>query len=101
MRAALYASSPTMDRGLLSRFIHPRCGQGSPVGYDRIQHGKVGWRNAVRRFDPFRVRYSRVGQRLSRLLTDQTATVNPVKNADPLEVMLPIIRNVQLLRPSS
>jgi NAD(P)-dependent dehydrogenase (short-subunit alcohol dehydrogenase family) len=39
--------------------------------------------------------------RLPRLLTDQTATVNPVKNDDPLEVMLPIIRNVQLLRPGS
>jgi acyl dehydratase/NAD(P)-dependent dehydrogenase (short-subunit alcohol dehydrogenase family) len=39
--------------------------------------------------------------RLPRLLTDQTATVNPVKNDDPLEIMLPIIRNVQLLRPSS
>ena len=34
--------------------------------------------------------------RLPRLLTDQTATTIPVKNADPLDVMLPIIRNVQL-----
>jgi NAD(P)-dependent dehydrogenase (short-subunit alcohol dehydrogenase family) len=42
-----------------------------------------------------------VVSRLPRLLTDQTATVAPVKNADPLEVMLPIIRNVQLLRPGS
>jgi hypothetical protein len=44
-----------------------------------------------------RVRVSR----LPRLLTDQTATVNPVKNDDPLEIMLPIIRNVQLLRANS
>ena len=34
-------------------------------------------------------------ERLPRLLTDQTATVPPVSNGDPLEVMLPIIRNVQ------
>ena len=33
--------------------------------------------------------------RLPRLLTDQTATVSPGKNADPFEVMLPIIRRVQ------
>jgi hypothetical protein len=32
--------------------------------------------------------------RLPRLLTDQTATVDLVKNADPLEVMLPIVSNV-------
>jgi hypothetical protein len=38
--------------------------------------------------------------RLPRLLTYQTATVNPAKNADPLEVMLPIMSNVRLLRPS-
>lgn len=42
-----------------------------------------------------------VVSRLPRLLTDQTATLAPVRNADPLEVMLPIIRNVQLLRLSS
>jgi acyl dehydratase/NAD(P)-dependent dehydrogenase (short-subunit alcohol dehydrogenase family) len=35
-------------------------------------------------------------ERLPRLLTDQTATVPPVRNGDPLEVMLPIIRNVQM-----
>lgn len=39
--------------------------------------------------------------RLPRLLTDQTATISPVKNADPLEVMLPIIRQVQSLWPGS
>ena len=33
--------------------------------------------------------------RLPRLLTDQTATVSPHGNADPFEVMLPIIRKVQ------
>ena len=33
--------------------------------------------------------------RLPRLLTDQTATLPPVKRADPLEIMLPIIRKVQ------
>jgi len=33
--------------------------------------------------------------RLPRLLTDQTATLSPSKNADPFEVMLPIIRKVQ------
>jgi hypothetical protein len=38
-------------------------------------------------------------RRLLPLSTDQTATVNPVKNADPLEVMLPLIHNVQLLPP--
>jgi acyl dehydratase/NAD(P)-dependent dehydrogenase (short-subunit alcohol dehydrogenase family) len=42
-----------------------------------------------------------LASRLPRLLTDQTATVNPVKNDDPLEIMLPIIRNVQLLRANS
>ena len=34
-------------------------------------------------------------ERLPRLLTDQTASVPPVRTADPLEVMLPIIRKVQ------
>jgi len=33
--------------------------------------------------------------RLPRLLTDQTATVPPIKSADPLETMLPMIRKVQ------
>ena len=33
--------------------------------------------------------------RLPRLLTDQTATVPPVDSAEPLEVMLPVIRRVQ------
>jgi acyl dehydratase/NAD(P)-dependent dehydrogenase (short-subunit alcohol dehydrogenase family) len=40
-------------------------------------------------------------ERLPRLLTDQTATVPPVRNGDPLEVMLPIIRNVQMARTLS
>jgi hypothetical protein len=43
--------------------------------------------------------YSRAGQTVAVLSTDQMTTVNPVKNADPLDVMLPIIHNVQLLRP--
>jgi hypothetical protein len=34
-------------------------------------------------------------RRLPRLLTDQTATVLPVETPDPLETMLPIIREVQ------
>jgi hypothetical protein len=33
--------------------------------------------------------------RLPRLLTDQTATLPPFKSADPLEIMLPVIRRVQ------
>lgn len=33
--------------------------------------------------------------RLPRLLTEQTATIPPVATRDPLEVMLPIIREVQ------
>jgi hypothetical protein len=33
--------------------------------------------------------------RLPRLLTDQTASLPPLKGADPLEIMLPIIRKVQ------
>lgn len=40
-----------------------------------------------------------VVSRLPRLLTDQTATLAPTASADPLEVMLPIIRSVQILRP--
>jgi len=39
--------------------------------------------------------------RLPRLLTDQTATLPPVKNADPLEIMLPIIRKVQSAQASA
>lgn len=35
--------------------------------------------------------------RLPRVLTDQTATVTPVANADPLEVMPPLIRAVHAL----
>jgi acyl dehydratase/NAD(P)-dependent dehydrogenase (short-subunit alcohol dehydrogenase family) len=36
-----------------------------------------------------------VVNRLPRLLTDQTATVAPAANGDPLQVLLPIIRKVQ------
>ncbi len=42
---------------------------------------------------PSRIRA--IVSRLPRLLTDQTATVPPVAARDPLEVMLPIIRQVQ------
>jgi acyl dehydratase/NAD(P)-dependent dehydrogenase (short-subunit alcohol dehydrogenase family) len=42
-----------------------------------------------------------VVSRLPPLSTDQTATLVPVKTADPLEVMLPIVRSVQFLRPGS
>lgn len=36
--------------------------------------------------------------RLPRLLTDQTATLIPAKAADPVEVVLPVIRKVQAVR---
>ena len=36
--------------------------------------------------------------RLPRMLTDLTATVQPVETADPLEIMLPIIRDMHKLR---
>ena len=36
-----------------------------------------------------------ISSRLPRMLTDQTATVIPVRSANPFEVMLPIIRRVQ------
>lgn len=36
--------------------------------------------------------------RLPRLLTDQTATLLPVETGNPLEVMLPVVRNVQSWR---
>jgi NAD(P)-dependent dehydrogenase (short-subunit alcohol dehydrogenase family) len=36
-----------------------------------------------------------VTKRLPRLLTDQTATFSPVKTAQPIDVMLPIIREMQ------
>jgi len=39
--------------------------------------------------------------RLPRLKTDQTAAVPPVESAEPLEVMLPIIRKVQSWRSGS
>lgn len=34
--------------------------------------------------------------RLPRLLTDQTTTVLPLERSDPLNIMLPVIRKVQL-----
>jgi acyl dehydratase/NAD(P)-dependent dehydrogenase (short-subunit alcohol dehydrogenase family) len=37
-----------------------------------------------------------VVERLPRMLTDLTATVVPVETADPLEVMLPIVRRVEI-----
>ena len=37
-----------------------------------------------------------VVERLPRILTDLTATVAPVETADPLEVMLPIVRRVEI-----
>ena len=55
----------------------------------------------MRRFEPLGMRCSRTSHRVSRLLTDQMATINFVKNAEQLEVMLPIIGNVRLLRSSS
>jgi acyl dehydratase/NAD(P)-dependent dehydrogenase (short-subunit alcohol dehydrogenase family) len=42
-----------------------------------------------------RSRVHTIVSRLPRVLTDQTATVPPVKTGDPLEVMLPTIRRVQ------
>ena len=45
----------------------------------------------------YSVRYLRVGQPVAAPVDRSNG--NPVKNADPLEVMLPIINNVQLLRP--
>jgi len=33
---------------------------------------------------------------LPRLMTDQTATVVPATTAEPLDVLLPVIRQVQL-----
>ncbi len=39
--------------------------------------------------------------RLPRLKTDQTATVPPVESAEPLEIMLPVIRKVQSSRSGS
>ncbi|HUN58775.1 MAG TPA: SDR family oxidoreductase [Candidatus Binataceae bacterium] len=36
-----------------------------------------------------------IADRLPRLLTDQTATLPPLKSADPLEIMLPVVRRVQ------
>jgi len=38
--------------------------------------------------------------RLPRLLTDQTTTVLPVERHDPLNIMLPVIRRVQLPQPA-
>src|SRR5262249_2378131 len=40
-------------------------------------------------------------KRLPRLRTDQTVTVPPVAPSDPLEVMLPVIREVQATRSRS
>lgn len=40
-----------------------------------------------------------VSNRLPRMLTDQTATVALAKSEDPLTVMLPIIRDVQIMPP--
>jgi acyl dehydratase len=40
-----------------------------------------------------------ITDRLPRLSTDQTATLPPLKSADPLEIMLPIIRRVQSVPP--
>ena len=37
-----------------------------------------------------------VVSRLPRLMTDQTATVAPATTAEPLDVLLPVIRQVQL-----
>jgi hypothetical protein len=33
--------------------------------------------------------------RLPRILTDQTATITPAENADPLAALLPFIRDIQ------
>jgi hypothetical protein len=48
-----------------------------------------------------RSRVHAIVTRLPRLLTDQTATIPPVESADPLEVMLPVIRRVQSFAPDS
>jgi hypothetical protein len=36
-----------------------------------------------------------ITSRLPRMLTDLTATVQPVETADPLAIMLPVIRDLQ------
>jgi len=58
--------------------------------------GELLCENMNRANNGIRVLFSR----LPPLLTDQTATVSPSKNADPLEVLLPVIRKVQSSPPT-
>ena len=39
-------------------------------------------------------------ERLPRVLTDQTTSVTPAESADPVSIMLPLIRKVHLARLS-
>ena len=88
---ALRAASPSAC-GVLSLF--DRAGR-APTRHDRVRMAKVAGEilcaDLSRVWPDVRI----FVRRLPRVPTDQTSSLVPVKSADPLQVMLPIVREVQ------
>src|SRR6266853_6571153 len=66
-----------------------------PTGMAEYSMAKIAGENLCNSMNRSAGRVRVIVARLPRLRTDQTATVPSVESSDPLEVMLPIIREVQ------
>jgi len=69
-----------------------------PTGMAEYSMAKIAGENLCNSMNRSAGRVRVIVARLPRLRTDQTATVPSVESGDPLEVMLPIIREVQSSR---
>src|SRR6267154_85285 len=69
-----------------------------PTGMAEYSMAKIAGENLCNSMNRSAGRVRVIVARLPRLRTDQTATVPSVESSDPLEVMLPIIREVQSSR---
>jgi hypothetical protein len=69
-----------------------------PTGMAEYSMAKIAGENLCNSMNRSAGRVRVIVARLPRLRTDQTATVPSVESSDPLDVMLPIIREVQSSR---
>jgi NAD(P)-dependent dehydrogenase (short-subunit alcohol dehydrogenase family) len=75
--------------------------ENGPASLAEYSMAKIAGENLCNSMNRSAGRVQVIVGRLPRLRTDQTATVPPVESGDPLEVLLPIIRNVQSSRSVS
>jgi acyl dehydratase/NAD(P)-dependent dehydrogenase (short-subunit alcohol dehydrogenase family) len=73
----------------------------APAGLAEYSMAKIAGENLCNSMNRSLGRVRVIVRRLPRLRTDQTATVPPVESSDPLEAMLPIVREVQSSRSES